>query len=529
MSSDSRDLSGLSSDHLDRRLRQLRGDERNVQVEFLLHLLAFDERGGWGKLGYASLWKYCRCELRLLECAIWRRLGSMRVLRRFPFVVDYLRDGRIAMTTLVLVEKVLTADNAVATFDRISDRNAREVREIVAELEPRPDVPTSLRKLPEPSRIIRRNSFANSGEDTTEFAVTTPASPATLGATTAISAAAAEASATAALAGESASVDVMASADVIAAVDVKAPVNVTEGFDVAGSGTLPMPMPPAERIARRPAVEIEPLSRDRYLLKMTVDREFVDALDQVRSILSHVIPGGDRVAVIRRALDEIIRRDTRRHAMKVERRAKKQSPAAVSAAAAAAVINAETTSGAAASTVTTSTHESAAPADVPGRMSTAQAGIAARMSAAPDSADAAARVSQNEVPRRKVRTRDAVAAPVKNFGAKAKRAATPRSIAASVRARDGHCCSWKMAGGGVCGSTWQLEIDHIHPFALGGASTVENLRLVCRAHNQQYARRVFGDRVLERHRRERSGGGSSGDVQHDGACGARVPHRRRTS
>lgn len=36
-----------------------------------------------------------------------------------------------------------------------------------------------------------------------------------------------------------------------------------------------------------------------------------------------------------------------------------------------------------------------------------------------------------------------------------------------------------------CESTWAIEIDHITPFALGGPTTVDNLRLLCRNCNQR--------------------------------------------
>ncbi|MBI3016565.1 MAG: HNH endonuclease [Deltaproteobacteria bacterium] len=34
-------------------------------------------------------------------------------------------------------------------------------------------------------------------------------------------------------------------------------------------------------------------------------------------------------------------------------------------------------------------------------------------------------------------------------------------------------------------------IDHIHPWSLGGDSTPENLRLLCRTHNQWRAEKTF--------------------------------------
>ena len=64
----------------------------------------------------------------------------------------------------------------------------------------------------------------------------------------------------------------------------------------------------------------------------------------------------------------------------------------------------------------------------------------------------------------------------------------PRHILANVRravaARDGKRCTYVSAAGVRCTETAFLEYDHITPVARGGRSTVENLRLRCRAHNQ---------------------------------------------
>ena len=52
---------------------------------------------------------------------------------------------------------------------------------------------------------------------------------------------------------------------------------------------------------------------------------------------------------------------------------------------------------------------------------------------------------------------------------------------------------------GRCQSRYQLELDHIVPHAKGGVDSVENLRLICRAHNLQHAVESFGRRVMERY------------------------------
>ncbi len=69
-----------------------------------------------------------------------------------------------------------------------------------------------------------------------------------------------------------------------------------------------------------------------------------------------------------------------------------------------------------------------------------------------------------------------------------------RYIEASARhalyMRDRGCC-------GNCGSTKNIEIDHIVPFALGGSNDLENLRLVCRSCNQRSAIQAFGQSKMD--------------------------------
>ena len=46
--------------------------------------------------------------------------------------------------------------------------------------------------------------------------------------------------------------------------------------------------------------------------------------------------------------------------------------------------------------------------------------------------------------------------------------------------------------GTTCGSTYMLEEDHVRPRALGGGDEPENLRPLCRVHNQLEAERLLG-------------------------------------
>lgn len=53
-----------------------------------------------------------------------------------------------------------------------------------------------------------------------------------------------------------------------------------------------------------------------------------------------------------------------------------------------------------------------------------------------------------------------------------------RELKLAVWERDGGRCS-------QCGSTFDLQYDHIIPFAMGGATTLENLQLMCSLCNQK--------------------------------------------
>ena len=61
----------------------------------------------------------------------------------------------------------------------------------------------------------------------------------------------------------------------------------------------------------------------------------------------------------------------------------------------------------------------------------------------------------------------------------------PAAVRREVWRRDQGCCSYvDRHSGRRCGSRYRLEIDHIAPFALGGASELSNLRLRCKAHHK---------------------------------------------
>ena len=65
-----------------------------------------------------------------------------------------------------------------------------------------------------------------------------------------------------------------------------------------------------------------------------------------------------------------------------------------------------------------------------------------------------------------------------------------------VLARDGYCCTYVSPKGVKCNCPVDLEIDHIVPFSLGGGTSLENLRVLCRTHNFLAEIEAFGEQFV---------------------------------
>jgi 5-methylcytosine-specific restriction endonuclease McrA len=73
-----------------------------------------------------------------------------------------------------------------------------------------------------------------------------------------------------------------------------------------------------------------------------------------------------------------------------------------------------------------------------------------------------------------------------------------------LRRAGGRRCEWILPSGERCDCRRTLQFDHIKALALGGKSTLENVRLLCRSHNLLAARQVFGDALMDRYAPGRS-------------------------
>jgi hypothetical protein len=83
-------------------------------------------------------------------------------------------------------------------------------------------------------------------------------------------------------------------------------------------------------------------------------------------------------------------------------------------------------------------------------------------------------------------------------GSRRRSRAIPAAVRRAVWRRDEGRCAYRSEGGRRCGSTWNLEIDHVKLFCRGGPHREENLRLLCAPHNRREAERSLGQGWMRR-------------------------------
>jgi hypothetical protein len=355
------------------RLQDLLRCERLSLADFLVALADFDRRRLWVDLGHSSLFYFLHRELGLSKGAAFYRKTAAELVQRFPEIVEPLRDGRLCLTTVVELSKVLTSENREAVLPRFFTLSKSEAKEVTAEIRPRETVP---------QRAV-------------VTAVRAPAAAPSL-----------------ALAAASLDPAHVAVHPANRATD-RDPAD-PRPVDSSGSRAASAPAPnrvtpvPERGVAQAPRPAIEPLTADLNRVHLTVSRAFLAKLATARDALSHSHPGASAEEILEAGLDLLLDRHAKRK------------------------------------------------------------GITSK-------------------PRREPPP--------------SRRGHVPAHVRRAVWERDRGRCQWPIASGGICGSTLRVEIDHRTAKARGGPPTVENLRCLCRWHNDLAAREVFGDARMDRYTR----------------------------
>jgi hypothetical protein len=490
------DVVGMENDALLSEVERLVKADRVLGATLLVHLGEVDARKLYLARGYSSMFEYCRSALGMSEAEAYLRMRAADVGRRFPLVLERFGSGGVHLSAIKLLAPHLTQDNHVQLLDRVRGMTKREIEVLVAELAPKPDVPARMRKLPERAvKPVAAFDFATVRASTVASTIAVPPP------------AAASTTARAPLAAASTIAMPPSAAASATAMPPSSAALATEDAPMAS------PALPAAELADRafalqplPARAVStPLSPGRFKLELTLGQDAHDQLLQLQALFRHQNPSGDLTVIVERAISELLERTMKRRFAQTRASAKHLARSH-------------------------DVRESAGDAqqrDALGDAREQDGPILSADEAAPSDTSREARDDGEAAPGDTSReARDAgtpalmmpldepagaeVAADAEHPASLPKSRYVPRRVLREVFARDGGQCAFVSAEGRRCSAREFLEVHHHEPFARGGQSTVDNLRLSCRAHNLflaelDYGRDFMREKVSEAERASRRG------------------------
>ena len=256
-------LSQVPDDELIRRLHELVAHSQRIEADIVAHIGEVDERRLYARQAFPSMHAYCTQHLHLSEAEAYRRITVARAARKHAVLLTMLRDGRLHLTGIALLVPLLTEQNRDAIVERATHRTKREIEELIAQLAPRPDAPSVIRKLPWRSAVTTSIEEEHEGQtDGTELvpgrvARPRPTPPVALSA---------------------------------------APLPVTPPISASAAPPLASPQ------------RVEPLSPGRYKVQFTASAELREKLERLKALMRSEVPGGDLAAILERAVTEKLER-----------------------------------------------------------------------------------------------------------------------------------------------------------------------------------------------------------------------------
>jgi hypothetical protein len=151
-------LDRMSDGELLRRTGELAVHGRRVEAALIAHMAEVDKRKLYRDEACSSMFAYATERLRLSESQAYDRITVARASRRFPTLLEMIEDGRLTLTAASKLGPHLTAENAEGLLARAVHGTRRQIEALVAEVAPRPDAPSSIRRLPEPRAVAPPSS-----------------------------------------------------------------------------------------------------------------------------------------------------------------------------------------------------------------------------------------------------------------------------------------------------------------------------------------------------------------------------------
>lgn len=131
-------------------------------ADLLAHIAEVDKRKLYVPAGYDSMYLYCVQVLHMSEDTAFRRIRVARTARQFPAVFPALADGRLEMTSVLLLTPHLTPQTVEELLAAATHKTKSQIELLLAERFPQPDLPTVVRAIAR-SSCHRRTGRAASG------------------------------------------------------------------------------------------------------------------------------------------------------------------------------------------------------------------------------------------------------------------------------------------------------------------------------------------------------------------------------
>jgi len=112
------------------------GVEHSSTVKMLHFINDLERRKLFLDLGYSSVFDYCVRRIKYSSSQAGRRIQAARCCRRYPELWAFLRQREVCVTTLALIEPIITDDNRDDIIQRVRGASRREVERLLSEYRP---------------------------------------------------------------------------------------------------------------------------------------------------------------------------------------------------------------------------------------------------------------------------------------------------------------------------------------------------------------------------------------------------------
>jgi hypothetical protein len=115
--------------------------EHGAMADFLVALAEFDRGRLWVQLGFSNLFEYLHRELGLSRGSAHYRKVAAQLVQRFPEVVEPLRSGKLCITVVLELAKVITPENRAYVLPKFFGLSKQEAKAVAVEIRPAEVVP----------------------------------------------------------------------------------------------------------------------------------------------------------------------------------------------------------------------------------------------------------------------------------------------------------------------------------------------------------------------------------------------------